>query len=258
MTVSDAPVTWRPGADRPPAVELVGVRAGYGRIEVIHGVDLAVPEGSVFALLGPNGAGKSTLLKVAGGRIAPSAGTVTVAGMVLGRHHGPDVLARHGVCSVPEGRGIFPNLTVRENLWMWTYQGTRKPREVEERAFARFPRLAERRKQLAGTLSGGEQQMLALARALVGEPRVLLLDELSMGLAPLVVTQLYEAVTGLGAEGVTLLLSEQFVRTAVAIATHAAIVTGGRVERVGSPQQMAEVALDTYLAGSDGEAAPEG
>ena len=252
MTVSDLPsVRAVAGAERPPALELAGVRAGYGRIEVIHGVDLVVPDGAVFALLGPNGAGKSTLLKVAGGRIAPRAGTVTVAGITLRRGDGVDMLARHGVCSVPEGRGIFPNLTVRENLWMWTYQGTGKPREVEARAFERFPRLAERRKQLAGTLSGGEQQMLALARALVGEPRVLLLDELSMGLAPLVVAQLYEAVAGLGTEGVTVVLSEQFIRTAVAIATHAAIVAGGRVERVGSPHEMAEVALETYLSGSD-------
>jgi branched-chain amino acid transport system ATP-binding protein len=235
---------------RPPALEFAGLRAGYGRIEVIHGVDLLVPEGAVFALLGPNGAGKSTLLKVAGGRIAPAAGTVRVGGVALGRHDGPDRLARQGVCSIPEGRGVFPNLTVRENLWMWTYQGDRKVKAVEERAFARFPRLADRRKQLAGTLSGGEQQMLALARALVGEPRVLLLDELSMGLAPLVVSQLYEAVAGLSAEGVTVILSEQFVRTAVAIATHAAIVAGGKVQRVGPPKEMGEVALDTYLAGS--------
>ncbi|HUO48822.1 MAG TPA: ABC transporter ATP-binding protein, partial [Acidimicrobiales bacterium] len=236
---------------RPPALELAGVRAGYGRIEVIHGVDLAVPEGSVFALLGPNGAGKSTLLKVAGGRVAARAGSVSVGGQPIGRHEGPDRLARRGVCSIPEGRGVFPNLTVRENLWMWTYQGDRKPKAVEERAFARFPRLADRRKQLAGTLSGGEQQMLALARALVGEPTVLLLDELSMGLAPLVVSQLYEAVAGLRAEGVTVVLSEQFVRTALAIATHAAIVAAGRIDRVGAPAEVAEVALETYLAGPD-------
>ena len=233
-----------------PVLELRAVRAGYGRIEVLHGVDLVVPSGSVFALLGPNGAGKSTLLKVAGGRITPQAGTVTIGGTPIGRHDGPDRLARRGVCSIPEGRGVFPNLTVRENLWMWTYQGDRKPKAVEERAFARFPRLAERRKQLAGTLSGGEQQMLALARALVGDPTVLLLDELSMGLAPLVVAQLYEVVGALTTEGVTIVLSEQFVRTAVAIATHAAIVAGGRIERVGRPQEMAEVAVDAYLAGS--------
>ena len=251
MSLTDPAAPGAPDAGDDPALELRAVRAGYGRIEVIHGVDLAVPRGSVFALLGPNGAGKSTLLKVAGGRLEARAGTVRVDGAAIGRHERPDQLARRGVCTIPEGRGVFPNLTVRENLWMWTYQGDRKAKEVEARAFARFPRLADRRRQLAGTLSGGEQQMLALARALVGEPRLLLLDELSMGLAPLVVAQLYEAVAALAAEGVTVVLSEQFVRTAVAIATHAAIVAGGRIERVGRPEDMAAVAVDTYLAGPD-------
>jgi len=238
-----------------PTLEMRQVRAGYGRIEVLHGVDLDVPPGAVFALLGPNGAGKSTLLKVAGGRLAARAGTVRVAGLQVDQRQGPHTLARHGVCSIPEGRGVFPNLTVRENLRMWTYQGAVKRGQVEERAYARFPRLGERRRQLAGTLSGGEQQMLALARALVGEPKLLLLDELSMGLAPLIVTQLYDAVAGLAAEGVTVVLSEQFVRTALAIATMAAIVVGGRVDRVGAPAEIAEVALETYLAGADGSAA---
>jgi branched-chain amino acid transport system ATP-binding protein len=192
MTAPPVPTAPAPPAPAPPALELRGVRAGYGRIEVLHGVDLDVPDGAVFALLGPNGAGKSTLLKVAGGRIAHRAGTVRVAGMGVDRHHGVDALARQGVCSIPEGRGVFPNLTVRENLRMWTYQGPLKARDVEERAYTRFPRLGARRRQLAGTLSGGEQQMLALARALVGQPKLLLLDEISMGLAPLVVAELYE------------------------------------------------------------------
>ena len=236
----------------PLALELRRLRAGYGRIEIIHGADLAVYAGEVFALLGPNGAGKSTILKVAGGRIPYTAGTVRAAGVDVDRHHRVDTLARLGVCSIPEGRGVFPNLTVRENLWMWTYQGTLRTREVEERAFARFPLLSERRRQLAGTLSGGEQQMLALARALVGEPRLLLLDEISMGLAPRAVAQLYETVAAVARDGVTVVLSEQFVRTALAIATRAAIVVGGRVERVGAPAEVAEVALETYLAGARG------
>jgi branched-chain amino acid transport system ATP-binding protein len=237
-----------------PALVMRGVRAGYGRIEVIHGADLEVPHGSVLALLGPNGAGKSTILKVAGGRLPYTAGAVRAAGVDIGRRHGVDALARIGVCSIPEGRGVFPNLTVRENLRMWTYQGGLKTRDVEERAFARFPRLGERRRQLAGTLSGGEQQMLALARALVGAPRLLLLDEISIGLAPVIVAQLYEAVSGLSGEGVTVVLSEQFVRTALAIATRAAIVVGGQIERVGKPDEMGVVALETYLAGSEGTA----
>jgi branched-chain amino acid transport system ATP-binding protein len=235
--------------DAPPAVRIEGVRAAYGRIEVLHGVDLTVPAGSVFALLGPNGAGKTTLLKVVGGRLKTTAGRIEIAGVGVDRHT-PEAYARAGICSIPEGRGVFPNLTVRDNLWMWTYQGRVSRAEAEERAYARFPRLAERRKQLAGTLSGGEQQMLAIARALVGSPRVLLLDEISMGLAPLVVGQLYELVGHLADEGVTVVLAEQFVTTALSAATRAAIMLHGRVHRVGTPDEMADAALGAYLSGS--------
>jgi branched-chain amino acid transport system ATP-binding protein len=247
-----APTGASTAGPRALALEMRDVRAGYGRIEVIHGADLAVPVGEVFALLGPNGAGKSTILKVAGGRLAHSAGSIRAAGVEVDRRTGVDAMARAGVCSIPEGRGVFPNLTVRDNLRMWTYQGALKAHDVEERAFARFPRLGERRKQLAGTLSGGEQQMLALARAVVGEPKLLLLDEISMGLAPLIVSQLYELVATLATEGVTVVLSEQFVRSALAIATRAAIVVGGRIDRVGAPAEIAEAAVDTYLAGPNG------
>ena len=153
-------------------LELVGVRAAYGRIEVLHGVDLVVPAGSVVALLGPNGGGKTTTLKVASGQMTPDRGCVHLAG----RHVNgvaPDALARIGVCTIPEGRGIFPNLTVRENLRMVTFAGVDQ-KQVEERAFAQFPRLGERRNQLAGTMSGGEQQMLAMARGLAVDPTLLL------------------------------------------------------------------------------------
>ena len=163
-----------------PLLELRDVRAAYGKIEVLHGVDLQVPEGSVVALLGPNGGGKTTTLKVASGQMEPTAGCVHIAG----RHvngASPDMLARIGVCTIPEGRGIFPNLTVRENLRMVTYAGAGFD-GVEETAYTRFPRLKERRGQLAGTLSGGEQQMLSIARGLTTNPALLLLDELSMGL----------------------------------------------------------------------------
>src|SRR5882757_2362034 len=169
-------------------MELAGVRAGYGPIEVLHGVDFRVPQGAVVALLGPNGGGKSTMLKVCAGLLRTTSGDVRFAGT---RVNGipPDRLARLGVCTVPEGRGVFPNLTVRETLRMATQTGTSLGR-IEEIAYSRFPHLAQRRKQLTGTLSGGEQQMLAMARALAVDPAILLLDELSMGLAPLVVEEL--------------------------------------------------------------------
>ena len=149
-------------------LELAGVRAAYGRIEVLHGVDLVVPRGSVVALLGPNGGGKTTTLKVASGQIALTAGCLHIGG----RHVNgvaPDALARIGVCTIPEGRGVFPNLTVRENLRMVTFAGVQPARGRGGR-FGRFPRLGERRNQLAGTMSGGEQQMLAMARGLAVEP----------------------------------------------------------------------------------------
>jgi branched-chain amino acid transport system ATP-binding protein len=230
-----------------PVLEFRQMRAAYGRIEVLHGVDLSIPAGSVFVLLGPNGAGKSTILKVAGGRMRHSAGTVLIDGVPLEKA-AADTLARKGICTVPEGRGVFPNLTVRENLLMWTYRGGVKPEEAESRAFERFPKLATRRKQLAGTLSGGEQQMLAVARALVARPRLLLLDEISMGLAPLVVVELFEVVRQLAGEGITIVLAEQFVHTALELATEGAIIVHGRVERVGSPDQLGAAAAGAYLA----------
>jgi branched-chain amino acid transport system ATP-binding protein len=229
-----------------PVLELKGVHAAYGRIEVLHGVDLAVPHGSVFVLLGPNGAGKSTILKVAGGRMRHTSGTVCIDGEPLGKVTA-DSLARRGICSVPEGRGVFPNLTVRENLLMWTYRGGVKPEEAESRAFDRFPRLSQRRKQLAGTLSGGEQQMLAVARALVGTPRLLLLDEISMGLAPLVVLELFDVVRQLASDGITIVLAEQFVHTALSLATEGAIVVHGRVGHAGPPEDLRLAAAGAYM-----------
>ena|SRR5438067_6278188 len=230
------------------ALELIDVRAGYGRIEVLHGVSLAVPTGCVYALLGPNGAGKSTTLQVAAGKIRPTSGCVHVAGAHVNGAD-PDALSRAGVCRIPEGRGIFPNLTVAENLRMWTYAGDLSPRDVEERAFARFPRIADRRRQRAGTLSGGEQQMLAMSRALVTEPAVLLLDEISMGLAPLIVRELYDVVGQLADEGITILLVEQFARTALKVADYAAVMTQGRISVVGEPADVADEVSEAYLGG---------
>jgi branched-chain amino acid transport system ATP-binding protein len=231
----------------PPSVVVRGVRASYGRIEVLHGVDLEVPAGSVFALLGPNGAGKSTLLKVLSGRMRVTAGEVQVGGVPIGRTP-CEKLARDGICAVPEGRGIFPNLTVRENLRIWTYRGGISMKDVEEQTYETFPVLKERRRQMAGTMSGGEQQMLALSRALVTRPRVLYLDELSMGLAPLIVAELYDLVAKLARQGMTIVLVEQFVTTALAVADQAAIMVHGRIEQQGTPAEMGDAALSIYLA----------
>ena len=231
------------------AIELIDLRAGYGRIEVLHGVSFAVPTGSVFALLGPNGGGKSTTLQVISGKLRPTSGCVHIAGAHLNGAR-PDALARAGVSRIPEGRGIFPNLTVEENLRMWTYSAGLSVREVHERAFSRFPRLAERRGQRAGTLSGGEQQMLAMSRALVAEPAVLLLDEISMGLAPIIVAELYELVRALAAEGITILLVEQFANTALKVSDFAAVMSSGRITAVGEPQDIEEHVSAAYLGGA--------
>jgi branched-chain amino acid transport system ATP-binding protein len=231
------------------ALELRDVRAGYGRIEVLHGVDIAVPVGTVYALLGPNGAGKSTTLKVISGELTPKSGCVHIGGAHLNGAR-PDALARAGVSRIPEGRGVFPNLTVEDNLRMWTYAAGMAYDDVREKAFERFPRLAERRGQRAGTLSGGEQQMLAMSRALVADPGVLLLDEISMGLAPIIVQRLYELVRQLAEEGITILLVEQFANTALAVADFAAVMTQGRVTAVGQPQDVAEQVSAAYLGGA--------
>jgi branched-chain amino acid transport system ATP-binding protein len=233
------------GAAGPPALELSDVRAGYGTIEVLHGVSLTVPTGSVFALLGPNGAGKSTALKVASGQIAPTSGEVGLFGSSA-KGKSSDALARAGICAIPEGRGIFPNLTVTENLRMATYTGPSLA-ELEDRAFNRFPRLRDRRKQLAGTLSGGEQQMLAMARALTTNPKVLLLDELSMGLAPIVVEELYEIVARIAAEDVSILIVEQFAHEVLDVAQTAAIMLHGQIQLTGQPHQIAEELDAAYL-----------
>jgi branched-chain amino acid transport system permease protein len=242
------PVTNGNGAAPPPALELLGIRAGYGRIEVVHGVDLVVPPSSVFALLGPNGAGKSTLLKVARCDMAPTEGHVHIAGVHLNGAH-PEALARVGVCTIPEGRGVFANLTVAENLRMMTYRQGLRPAEVEDRAYTRFPRLGERRHQLAGTLSGGEQQMLAMARAVATEPKLLLLDEISTGLAPIIVAELYELVASLAADGMAIVVVEQFARTAMAIADYVAVMVQGRIERLGQAADVADSVSAAYLGG---------
>jgi len=237
----------KPGAAE-PLLELRDVHAAYGRIEVLHGVNLLLPAGSVLALLGPNGAGKSTTLKVLGGLVPATRGCVHLAGRHINGTE-PYALARAGVAMIPEGRGVFPRLTVHENLRMASYSG-RDTASIEERAYERFPRLGERRNQLAGTMSGGEQQMLALARGLACDPAVLVLDELSMGLAPLIVSELYELVASVAATGVSILVVEQFARTVLGVADLAAIMVGGRISAEGRPSEIEAELASAYLGAS--------
>ncbi|MDO3646917.1 ABC transporter ATP-binding protein [Nocardia mangyaensis] len=229
-------------------LELHGVHAAYDAITVLYGVDLRVDAGTVVALLGPNGAGKTTALRVAAG-VRP----VTTGRLVLGGRDvtgvDPRDLAAAGVCLIPEGRGVFPNLSVRDNLLMMTFTGKTYD-EIEEVAFHRFPILAQRADQIAGTMSGGEQQMLALARGLATDPAVLLLDELSMGLAPLVVERLYEQVAEIARQGVAVLVVEQFAAAVLDIADHAAVLVRGRIEYQGPADDELRRQLAALYLGS--------
>jgi len=223
-----------------PILELRHVSASYGAIEVLHDIDISVAKGEVVALLGPNGAGKTTAIKVACGLMRPSSGSLHIAGQdVTGVP--ANALARVGVCTIPEGRGIFPNLSVRDNIVM-AARDRASIAVIEERSYSRFPILKERRDQLAGTLSGGQQQMLSLARGLATDPVVLMLDEMSMGLAPLVVAELYEQVTAIAESGVSVLVVEQFARTVLGVADSAEQQAFG-VER-GERAKMFDEALE--------------
>jgi len=224
-------------------IEAVNVR--FGGHHAVRDVSIHAPAGTITGLIGPNGAGKSTTLKVISGQLRPTAGCLHVAG----RHvngASPEELAKAGVCTIPEGRGIFPNLTVLENLRMASFSGVGTD-EIETTTYERFPRLGERRSQLAGTLSGGEQQMLALARGLAVNPSLLMLDELSMGLAPIIVGGLYEAVAEVATTGVSILVVEQFARTVFGVADYAAIMLHGRIVSVGQPVDLEEELSSAYL-----------
>jgi branched-chain amino acid transport system ATP-binding protein len=231
-----------------PILDVVDLHAAYGRIEVLRGVDLSVPKGAVMALLGPNGAGKSTLIKVISGAKKQTSGDIHLGGVHV-QDLDPEALARVGLCTVPEGRSVFPNLSVEENLRLMSYAGV-PAGAVLETAFSYFPKLHQRRRQLAGTLSGGEQQMLAMSRALASDPALLLLDELSMGLAPLIVDELYETVARIAETGVSILCIEQFARTALRVSDYAAVMTGGRIVATGEPSEVMETMSDVILGGA--------
>jgi len=226
-------------------LELRNVSAGYGTGRVLENVNLVVPDGAVVALLGPNGAGKTTLLKVMSGLLRPMSGRVLLDGEdVTGAS--PFELARSGICHVPEGRGIFPTLSVADNLRL------QAPRSVDRRAVelaaAVFPRLAQRRNQLAGTMSGGEQQMLALSRAYVAEPATVLLDEVSMGLAPLIVDEIFRYLRRIASEGISLLVVEQYVARALELADYVYILNRGRIRFAGEPAEVGDqTVLESYL-----------
>jgi branched-chain amino acid transport system ATP-binding protein len=214
--------------------QLDNIVAGYAETTVLRGVSLTVPDSSVVALLGANGAGKTTLLRVASGLLRPTAGRMTLDGVDVTGHR-PHQLAARGVCHVPEGRGIFPSLTVRENLSLQAGGGGK---DALERVVEAFPRLGERLTQTAGTLSGGEQQMLALARSYIADPQVMLLDEVSIGLAPKIVDEIFQFLGRVAHEGASLLLVEQYVTRALALADYVYLMNRGQIAYRGEPSEL--------------------
>ena len=232
-----------------PALELRAVDAGYGATAVLHDVSISVPRSSVVALLGPNGAGKTTTLRVAAGLLRPSSGSVVIGGKAANRT-APFRRARLGVCLIPEGRGIFRSLTVRENLEL-QIPPWRKDRGIDA-AIAAFPLLGQRLGQTAGSMSGGQQQMLALARAYLSGPDVVLLDEVSMGLAPVVVDQIFSSLRALAATGVSLVLVEQYVSRALEMADIAYLMARGGIAWTGPAAGLDTDAITrAYLGHSD-------
>jgi branched-chain amino acid transport system ATP-binding protein len=210
------------------------LQVSYGGIRAVKGVDLAVEAGELVCLIGANGAGKTTTLRAVTGLVRAAAGRIVYDGVDIARMRVHQI-ARRGLALVPEGRGVFPQLTIEENLAMGAYpRGDAQAVAADvERAFALFPRLKERRRQTAGTLSGGEQQMLAISRALMSRPKLLLLDEPSMGLAPLMVEKIFEVIRAIAAEGVTLLLVEQNARLALEVSHRGYVLEGGLVSFTG-------------------------
>ena len=221
-----------------PLLEIAGLRGGYGPVEVLRGVDLVIHPREVVAVLGSNGVGKSTLNNTVCGLFPAFAGSVRFAGRDITRAGTADIVAA-GLIQVPEGRRVFPNLSVLENLELGSYRRGRERRATTlAHVFAVFPRLAERQRQSAGTLSGGEQQMLAIGRGLMGDPRLLILDEPSLGLSPLLVEEMFALIRRLNDDGLAVLLVEQNVGESLAVADRAYVLENGAVRFHGTPAEL--------------------
>ena len=235
-----------------PVLAMSAVSAGYGRTTVLEAIDLTISRGETVALLGPNGAGKTTLLRAVTRLLSASAGTINIDGTDVGRLRANEV-ARLGVAHVPEGRGIFPGLSLEENLNLGTFALTAAARQVArplEIAHSLFPWIAGRERQPAGTLSGGEQQMVAIARALISQPRLLLLDEPSLGLSPRMVGEVFRALEAIRSRGVTILLAEQNLRRALDLADRGYVLNGGRIALQGSAGELkSDSVYHAYMLG---------
>lgn len=234
-------------------LEVEGLRVRYGGVEAVQGISLEVRQGEVVTLLGANGAGKSTTLRAISGLVSPAAGSIRFDGHELTRLPA-HAIVELGVAHVPEGRKVFATLTVEENLNLGGYSRRRDRRAVEEgreRVYALFPRLKERRHQLAGTLSGGEQQMLAIGRGLMAAPRLLLLDEPSLGLAPKLVIEIFRTIRAINEQGVTVLLVEQNARLALRVAQRGYVLETGRLALGGDARELREnpQVQEAYLGG---------
>jgi branched-chain amino acid transport system ATP-binding protein len=221
-----------------PLLSVRGLRSGHGAVEVLRGIDLDIAPGEIVALLGSNGAGKTTFNQTVSALLPARGGSIRFEGRDITRAHYRDVVAQ-GLIHVPEGRRIFPNLSVLENLELGSFARARAHRAANlERVFGIFPRLKERTTQLAGTMSGGEQQMLAIGRGLMGEPRLLILDEPSLGLSPLLVEELFGLVAQLHAQGLAILLVEQNVAQSLEIAQRAYVLENGAIQFSGTGEEL--------------------
>ncbi|MEY2571013.1 MAG: branched-chain amino acid transport system ATP-binding protein [Acidimicrobiaceae bacterium] len=229
------------------SLRVEAITAGYGANVVLRDIDLIVPRGKVVALLGANGAGKTTLLRVCSGLLAPRRGRVLLDDVDV-THASPHQLAASGLCHIPEGRAVFPSLTVAQNLRLMAKPGDT---DVADKATQAFPALGRKLQQRAGTMSGGEQQMLALARAYLIEPSYVLLDEVSMGLAPIVVDTIFEFLGNLAGRGVALLIVEQYVTKALALADLCFVMQNGRLAFAGEPSEIDADAIARSYLGAD-------